>query len=180
MEVMVSNVKISCKIRLIDSDKISFNTDNVLKHYNNFTVVKKKYSFIVFTKTKQNRNFHINITKIPSTEHIPKALDELKLVISSKFITEKFKIENMTCLCHMSSKINLLTFYNNLKLNVDFEIIQKRYDSEKFPGMFLTLKKCSALIFLSGKIVIIGASCEKDAKQGIKIIYELLKKYKTE
>ena len=93
MEVMVSNVKISCKIRLIDSDKISFNTDNVLKHYSNFTVVKKKYSFIVFTKTKQNQNFHVNITKIPSTEHIPKALDELKLVISSKFITENFKLK---------------------------------------------------------------------------------------
>ena len=86
----------------------------------------------------------------------------------------------MTCLYQITTKINLLTFYNNLKLNADFEIVQKRYDPEKFPGMFLTLKKCSALIFLSGKIVIIGASSEQDAKQGIKIIYELLKKYKTE
>ena len=179
MEVLVSNVKISCKIRLIDSDEISFNTDNVMKRYNNFTVVKEKYSFIVFTKTKQSQNFHVNITKIPSTEHIPKALDELKLVISSEFIIEVFKVENMTCLYQITTEINLLTFYNNLKLNVDFEIIQKRYDPEKFPGMFLTLKKCSALIFSSGKIVIIGASSEEDAKQGIKIIYELLKKYKT-
>ena len=47
----------------------------------------------MFTKTKQSRNFHVNITKITSTEHIPKALDELKLVISSKFITEVFKKE---------------------------------------------------------------------------------------
>ena len=86
----------------------------------------------------------------------------------------------MTCLYQITTEINLLTFYNNLKLNVDFGIIQKRYDSEKFPGMFLTLKKGSTLIFLSGKIVIIGASSEEDAKQGIKIIYELLKKYKTE
>ena len=85
----------------------------------------------------------------------------------------------MTCLYQITTEINLLTFYNNLKLNVDFEIIQKRYDPEKFPGIVLTLKKCSALIFLSGKIVIIGASSKKDAKQQIKIIYELLKKYKT-
>lgn len=180
MEVLVSNVKISCKIRLISSDEISFNTDNVMKRYNNFTVVKKKYSFIVFTKTKQSRNFHVNITKIPSTEHISKALDELKLVISNEFIIETFKVENMTCLYQITTKINLLTFYNNLKLNAYFEIVQKRYDPEKFPGMFLTLKKCSALIFSSGKIVIIGASNEQDAKQGIKIIYDLLKKYKTE
>ena len=133
----------------------------------------------MFTKTKQSRNFHVNITKIPSTEHIPKALDELKLVISSEFIIEVFKVENMTFLYQITTEINLLTFYNNLKLNVDFEIIQNRHDPEKFPGMFLTLKKCWALIFLSGKIVIIGASSKKDAKHGIKIIYELLKKYKT-
>ena len=134
----------------------------------------------MFTKTQQNRNFHINITKIPSTEHISKALDELKLVISSEFIIEVFKVENMTCLYQITTEINLSTFYYNLKLNVDFEIEQKRYDPEKFPGMFLTLRKCSALIFSSGKIVIIGASSKQDAKQGIKIIYELLQKYKTQ
>ena len=86
----------------------------------------------------------------------------------------------MTCLYQITTEINLLTFYNNLKLNVDFEIIQKKYNPEKFPGIVLTLRKRSALIFSSGKIVIIGASSEQDTKQGIKIIYELLKKYKTE
>ena len=95
----------------------------------------------MFTKTKQSRIFHVNITKIPSTEHIPKALDELKIVIISEFIIEVFKVENMTCLYQITTEINLLTFYNNLKLNVDIEIIQKRYNPEKFPGMFLTLKK---------------------------------------
>ena len=98
MEVLVSYVKISCKVHLIDSYQISFNTDNTIKRYNNFVVVKKNYSFIVFTKTKQNRHFHVNITKIPSTEHIPKALDKLKIIISSKFVVEIFKVENMTCL----------------------------------------------------------------------------------
>ena len=91
MEVLVSNVKISCKVHLINSDEISFNTDNTIKHYNNFVVVKKKYSFIIFTKTRQNRHFHVNITKIPSTEHISKAIDELKLIISSEFVVEILK-----------------------------------------------------------------------------------------
>ena len=86
----------------------------------------------------------------------------------------------MTCLYQLTTVINLLTFYHNLKLNVDFTIIQKRYDPEKFPGMFLTLKKCSALIFSSGKIVIIEASSKEDATKGIKIIYELLKKFEAE
>ena len=63
---------------------------------------------------------------------------------------------------------------------MDFEIIHKRYDPEKFLGVFLKVKKCSALIFSSGKIVIIGASREEDTKQGIKTIFKLLKKYKAE
>ena len=83
MEVLVSNVKISCKVHLINSDEISFNTDNTIKRYNNFVVVKKKYSFIIskqYSKTRQNQHFHVNITKISSTEHISKALDELNLL----------------------------------------------------------------------------------------------------
>ena len=86
----------------------------------------------------------------------------------------------MTCLYQSKAEIKLLTFYNHLKSNEDFEIIYKRYDPEKFPGVFLKVKKCSALVFSSGKIVIIGASSEEDAKQGIKIIFKLLKKYKVE
>ena len=180
MEVLVSNVKISCKVHLINSDEISFNTDNTIKRYNNFVVVKKKFSFIIFTKTRQNRHFHVNITKIPSTKHISKALDELKLIISSEFVVEIFKVENMTCLYQSKAEIKLLSFYNYLKSNADFGIINKRYDPEKFPGVFLKVKKCSALVFSSGKIVIIGASSEEDAKQGINIIFKLLKKYKAE
>ena len=118
--------------------------------------------------------------KIPSTEHILKALDELKLIISSEFVVEIFRVENMTCLYQSKAEIKLLSFYNHLKSNVDFEIIHKRYDPEKFPGIFLKVKKCSALVFSSGKIVIIGASNEEDAKQGIEIIFKLLKKYKAE
>ena len=73
-----------------------------------------------------------------------------------------------TCLSsEFTVKILQLTFYNHLKSNVDFEIIQKRYDPEKFPGIFLKVKKCSALVFSSGKAVIIGASSKEDAKQGI-------------
>ena len=86
----------------------------------------------------------------------------------------------MTCLYQSKAEIKLLSFYNHLKSNEDFEIIHKRYDPEKFPGVFLKVKKCSALVFMSGKIVIIGASSKEDAKQGIKIIFKFLKKYKAE
>ena len=50
MDVLVSNVKISCKIQLIGSDEISFNTDNVMKRYNNFAVVKKNILLLCLPK----------------------------------------------------------------------------------------------------------------------------------
>ena len=86
----------------------------------------------------------------------------------------------MTCWYQSKTEIKLLSFYNYLKSDADFGIINKRYDPEKFPGVFLKVKKCSALVFSSGKKVIIEASSEEDAKQGMKIIFKLLKKYKAE
>ena len=47
----------------------------------------------------------------------------------------------MACLYQLTTEINLLTFYNNLKLNVDFEIIQKRYDLTKIPQHVFNIKK---------------------------------------
>ena len=178
MELLISNVKISCKIRLVNNvNSISFNTDtnNSIKHYNNFTVVKKKYSYIVFTKSKLNQNFHVNITKIPQLDHISKALDELKDIISSPFVIEKFKIENLTCLHHFKDKLNLGKIYEKCKPNEYYGINQIRYDLEKFPAMFITLTKCSALVFSSGKIVIIGASSEHNAREGLESIFNMLK-----
>ena len=184
MEVYISNVKLSCKVRIFNDNNISFNRDIPIKQYNNFSVIKTKYTYIIFTKTKTNRTFHVNITKIPSLDHISKAIDELNNIINENFSVENFKIENITCLHILNNNINLLETFNNLNKNQyvisqDSEekniVIQARYNPEKFPGIFLKLRNCSVLIFSSGKLVVIGATSEEEAKKGIFSILKFLK-----
>ena len=168
MDICISNVKISCKAQLLNADNISFNRDIHVKHFNNFSVIKNKYTFIIFTKSKIGRKFHVNITKIPSLVYIPKAIEELKNIIENPFYAEEIKIENITCLHALNKEVNLIEIVENIKLGeFSKDIISVRYNPEKFPGLFIKLKQCSVLLFSSGKIVVIGATSEEKAKNGI-------------
>ena len=200
MEICVSNVKISCKVQICNKNSISFNRDIPLKCYNNFSVIKTKYTYIIFTKTKIHRKFHVNITKIPSLDHISKAIDELKNIIKEPFLVENLKIENITCLHVLEKNINLLETFKNLKKNQYEEnndlkknqyeenndlkgnniIVQVQYNPEKFPGIFLKLETCSVLLFSSGKLVVIGATSEEEAKKGISSVLNMLKELKAD
>ena len=117
MDIFVSNVKISCKAQLFNTDNISFNRDILIKQYNNFNVIKNKYTFIIFTKSKIKQKFHVNITKIPSFDHIPKAIEELKKIIKTPFSVKDIKIENITCLHILNKEINLIKIFkkHNIK-----------------------------------------------------------------
>ena len=175
MEVFVSNVKISCKICTLNASQLSFNTDNTIKEYNNFIVVKNKFAYIIFTKSTTFRNYHVNITKIPSLDQIPNALKELNNIINETFSIKNIKIENLTCLHHLNLNINLLETFKKFQSHLFPEVIYVRYNAEKFPGIFVKLNKCSILIFSSGKLVVIGASSEEKAKEGISTIINAIK-----
>lgn len=175
-DIFVSNVKISCKAQLFNTNNISFNRDIDIKQYNNFNVIKNKYTFIIFTKSKIKQKFHVNITKIPSFDHIPKAIEELKNIIENSFSVKDIKIENITCLHILNMEINLIKIFKNITFSkFSKDIVNTRYNPEKFPGMFIKLKKCSILLFSSGKIVIIGATSEEEAKNGIILIVNMVK-----
>ena len=175
MDLFVSNVKLSCKIVLTKSDRISFNMGNSVKKYDNFTVVKNKYVYIVFTKSRLMRQFHVNITKIPSMEHVPRAMEELKQIINEDFFVKEYRVENLTCLHNLNMDFNLAQIFQIYEQKYVDEILKMRYNPEKFPGMFITLKNCTVLLFSSGKIVVIGAASEEHAKNGINSVFKLLK-----
>ena len=174
MEILISNVKLSCKIRIFNNDRISFNTDNLVKHYNNFSIVKSKYVYTVFTKTKILGSFHINITKIPSLEHVPMALNDINSIINENFSILNYKIENLTCLHNFQNKLNLVKISENFNQNLNLQIVKMHYNPEKFPGMFLSIKECTILIFSSGKMVVIGAANEDNAKKGLNAVYNFI------
>ena len=155
---------------------ISFNRDIFIKQYNNFNVIKNKYAYIIFTKSKIRQKFHVNITKIPSFDHVPKAIEELKNIIENPFSVEDIKIENITCLHILNKEINLIEVFRNISSsNFSKDIIHARYNPEKFPGMFIKLRKCSILLFSSGKMVVIGATSKEEAENGIFFVVNMVK-----
>ena len=177
IDLAIKNVKLSCKIRLLQDEDISFNTDNCLvKYYPNFCVIKSKFTFIVFTKKKEQDNtFHANITKISDLYYVTEAIEKLSTIIKENHVIEKVNNENLTCFYHVQQLINLRQVFEKFNNNNNINVIALRYRPEKFPGMFITLKKCTVLLFSNGKIVAIGASNKVDAKNGISQVLELVR-----
>ena len=176
IDLAINNVKLSCKIRLLQDDDISFNTDNCLvKYYTNFCVIKSKFTFIIFTKKKgPDHTFHANITKISNLYFVREAIEKLSDIIKEKHVTEKVNIENLTGFYHAPQSINLRHVLNNFNVNNNSNVISLRYRPEKFPGMFISLKNCTVLLFSNGKLVVIGASNEEDAKRGILLVLKIV------
>ena len=175
VELSINNVKMSCKIQLTQANNLSFNTDNsLIKFYNNFCVIKNKFTFIIFTKKKKgDTTYHVNITKIPNLICVNEALAKLSSIINEEHTIQQKRIENLTCLHQIDKTINLKQLYKILNIN-NQNVLNFRYRPEKFPGMFLSFKNCTVLLFSNGKIVIIGASNEEDAKTGIFQVKQLL------
>ena len=181
IDLTINNVKLSCKIQLLEDEDISFNTDNCLvKYYPNFCVIKSKFTFIIFTKKKkQDYTFHANITKISNLYYVTEAIEKLSDIVKEKHVIEKVKIENLTCFYHAPQTINLRQILNNFNYDTDSYVVSLRYRPEKFPGMFISLKKCTVLLFSNGKLVVIGASNEEDAKNGISHVLELVREMRA-
>lgn len=150
MQFKVANVKVSIKVSAIPLDivcKIAKERNISLKVHNNFIVLKANFTFIIF-KAKNLVENHINITKIPNVKSIPIAILEIENIL----MCEHFNlcVDNIIA----SSSVNKAVSLINIVKSRNFEKI--KYNNQKFPGLFITFKKGTAIIFHSGKIVIVG------------------------
>lgn len=156
MSYKIANVKVSLKTSVISLDIVynCLKLQNLnCKKFDNFLVIKDKYTYIIF-KTNNEKENHINITKIPSIECIPDAINIIKKLTQCFVKTEK--IDNIIATTNVDHKLNLNDIVNEKKF------VQIKYNNEKFPGLFLKFKKGTAILFHSGKIVIVGSKSEKD------------------
>ena len=150
MRFKVANVKVSVKIQAIPLDivfKIAKSKNICCKLHNNFIVLKAKYTFIIF-KAKDLIENHINITKIPKIKSIYKAIKEIEQLLNCTHFN--LSIDNIIASSNIHRKLNLISIIEKKKFN------KIKYNNQKFPGLFLTFKKGTAIIFHSGKIVIVG------------------------
>lgn len=152
----IANVKVSIKTSQLFLDTVYkhlFEKGLVCQNFNNFLVVKSKYTYIIFKTNKNNEN-HINITKIPSIELISEAIQIIKDLTLCFVISQT--IDNIIATTNTNKRLNLKEIILNNKFH------KVKYNNEKFPGLFIKFDRGTAIIFHSGKIVIVGLKSVKE------------------
>lgn len=155
MEYLVTNFKISFKCPLLFLDNVSTITHQQnldTKVFNNFIVFKKKFNFIIF-KAKRTLN-HINVTKLSTREDILESVQVFEQLFSCQI--SNLTIDNIIAVSKFPeflnlSKISQHTFEGKIK-----------YNSEKFPGLFIKFKEGTVILFHSGKVVVVGCKTESN------------------
>ena len=167
----ISNIKISCIIAIKDANILILNSDEKdVKHFGNFVVVRRNnFVYSIFKKKEKSAReknegkngsntvlYHINITKIPSTNQIASSIDSLKNVIRNEYVVVAKEINNLTCSYDSGmSPVPLLDLMKKVKKKIP-SVKRVRFNPERFPGMFISFPSNTLLIFSSGKMVVIG------------------------
>ncbi len=188
----ISNIKISCIIAIKDANLLLLNSDDKdIKYFGNFVVVRRNnFVYSIFKKKekiggrKKNEEqkgsssnvvlYHVNITKIPSTDQIASSIDCLKNVIRSEYHVVAKKINNLTC--SYDSKISPVPLLDLMKIvkKAIPSVKRVKFNPERFPGMFISFPSNTLLIFSSGKMIVIGGKNERVNLQTIEEMVNFL------
>jgi TATA-box binding protein (TBP) (component of TFIID and TFIIIB) len=152
----ISNVKISFRYPATgyahDLKEVAYRVTS------SYILVKKQYTYTIYHKSNL-----VNVTGIPSFNDISLALKVfhgLTTDQSSPIIS--VKVDNTTASGQFPRKIKIQT-------------LQVRYNPSLFPGASLRLtNKTTALLFRSGKYVIVGGKSEAQIQQSFDLLQEQL------
>lgn len=123
-------------------------------------IFKSKYIYTLFKpKLSGERQSHLNITRLKSRSKIRKALDICKLVIKGLLLEDTKKIDNITASATFNQNINLRNFFELYSSQLSI-----KYNRDKFPGAFVKTSCGTALLFHSGKIIIVGCKKKSEIK----------------
>lgn len=166
----VSNVKISLKLKNFKFDNKEINTEKYL----NFFVIKNKFSYVVFKKGKNNLT-HVNITKIRKISHVKKSVRHfLKLSKSSKKQIYSKQIDNITVTGKLKIPVEIIKFIS--RNNENSKIQKIKFNTQKFPGLFVKLKTGENLtLFGSGSFIILGLKSSEQINSVLNLLNECIK-----
>lgn len=153
---LLRNIKLSVKIETIPlnivTDILALK-DIPYKIYPNFISFTKIYSFTIFKPNITEHNNHLNITKLKIFEHIHEAIEIIEDLLNRGYI--KYKVDNIIATTDLHRKLNLAEILSKShKFNI-------KYNNERFPGLFMKFHCGTAIVFHTGKIVIVGCKEEK-------------------
>ena len=163
MDYRISNVKVSLKTSPISLNSVF---SECTKNCKNFIVLKKKYTYVIFKTNKESVN-HVNIKKIPSLDKVFDLIEYLRNFFDFKVI--KLSIDNIIASLKLSHCIDLVSICEK-------KLFQSmKYNNEKFPGLFVKFKEGTAILFHSGKVVLVGCKNEENLKCLTTNIYVAMK-----
>lgn len=162
------NVKIS--FRLILKEYIPRLKKQAYKITSSYILLRHKYLFTVYFKSNL-----INITGIPSFMQINEAVKRFcKLALISFPIKISISIDNTTSNGQFPYKIDFKVLCKCL-LNSNYSL---RYNPSLFPGAFLALpNQKKAILFKSGKYIIIGCKTKKQIIDSFNFLHNILNKH---
>lgn len=160
MDFRINNIKVSVKLNLIPLNIVKdiIKDKNLpLKEYQNFIVFNLRYTYTIFKSKGKNDYNHVNITKIPSIEKIDISMEILKKLFGKDILSHQ--IDNIIATSKWKNKLNLLDLSQ-----IRYEHPMK-YNNQKFPGLFIKYTKGTALVFFSGKVVIVGCKTREEISE---------------
>lgn len=156
MKYKITNVKVSIKIEevCLDSAAKKLEKQNIkFTKYPNYLVIQDIFTYIIFKPSYKKKNFvsHVNITKIPTICEIEKAKKHLSTLLNCNILSKPVVIDNITVSVNVEKNF---TPENISKIFTD--TCKITFNKETFPGIFLKFDRGTAIIFHTGKCIIIG------------------------
>jgi hypothetical protein len=172
MNYRITNVKVSVKSPSIclDSALKTLTTDKVFyKKFSNYLVIQNVYTYVIFKPKFEKGTSHINITKIPNMGEIENAKLHLGNLLK-KEISFAHVIDNIT----VSTKLD-----KNCNPKEVIHLFQKHckitFNQETFPGVFLKFPYGTAIIFHTGRCILIGCKNIENIENILDKILNILK-----
>jgi TATA-box binding protein (TBP) (component of TFIID and TFIIIB) len=176
MDYKITNIKISVKCKNVSLDSVKKNLENsniAYKTYNNYIVTKNLFTYIIFKKNINNiENInHVNITNIQSLELLDKAINNIQQ-FDCNIELLSYKIDNITVSKNFFRSFSIYCLISKIPSEIKIT-----YNSETFPGVFLKFpnKEGTAIIFHTGKCVILGCKTVKNIEHILETLSSIVK-----
>lgn len=165
MNYKITNVKVSVKIGEVCLDTVAKKLKEkniVFKQFQNYLVIQNVFTFIIFRSSYKLKSSlcHVNITKIPTVNDIERAKSHLEELLNIEKTVQPFNIDNITASIDLGLTIlpeKIISIFNK-----DCKIT---FNKETFPGVFLKFEKGTAIIFHTGKCIVIGCKNITDVER---------------
>ena len=146
----VSNLKVSMKIKgikFIDVIRIKGISYNLCQR--NFAILSRRYTYIFFRESC-NGIIHVNVTKLKNYSEIFTSKKNLCDILPTIDIIS-LKVDNICSVLKLQKPLRLEKIFNSLSGKYPL-----KYQTQKFPGLFIKLQHATAILFRTGSVIIVG------------------------